>query len=350
MTSTKDNFDPNGVGVANGNIFGFPVDEEEANIVILPIPWDTTASFGKGTCRGPEQILEVSTQLDFYHPKLSKAYNTKVFMSHISQQGLMINDEFEQKTTKYFEFIEHGGKLSEELAFQELIKEVNEVQNSIKQQVKDYAEKAIKSNKIPAVLGGEHSVPLGLLEAINDQEKSFGVLQLDAHADLRDAYEGFEQSHASIFFNALKLDKLEKLVQVGIRDVAECEIDLINQSKGRIKTFFDWDIKNELYKGKTWAQKVDEIVAELPQNVYVSFDIDVLDPSLCPNTGTPVSGGFKLEELTYLLFELVDSGRKIIGFDLCEVANGKSEKDWDSNVGARVLWELVVATELSRKD
>ena len=340
-------FDPNGVGIANGNIFGFPVSEAEADIILLPIPWDATASYGKGTSRGPEQILAASTQLDFYHPKCEKAFQTKVCMMPVSQDGLALNDQFEAKTSRYIQFLEEGGQLSDHSEYLKLLEEVAAVQAEIKAQLKNKSQEYINKGKIPAVIGGEHSVPLGLLEALNDQGEPFGVLQLDAHADLRDAYEGFEQSHASIYFNGLKLPQLKKLVQVGIRDVAQSEVDLINSSDGRVVTFFDWDIKEAIYRGKSWAEWVAEIIAELPQRVYISYDIDVLEPFLCPHTGTPVSGGFKLEEMTYLIHEVVSSGREIIGFDLCEVANGST--DWDANVGARALWQLVIATERSRR-
>jgi agmatinase len=149
-------------------------------------------------------------------------------------------------------------------------------------------------------------------------------------------------------FNALKeLKHLQSLTQVGIRDVSEREIELsINDP--RVHTFYDWQLKNEQYQGRTWAQQVQEIVDTLPQKVYVSFDIDGLHPSLCPNTGTPVAGGFDLQQIAFLLFEVVRSGKQLIGFDLNEVAPGPNN-DWDANVGARALWHLVCATELSRR-
>jgi agmatinase len=134
---------------------------------------------------------------------------------------------------------------------------------------------------------------------------------------------------------------MSKLVQVGIRDVSEREVHLSDEHN-RVKTFFDWNLKNESYHGKTWSQQVEEIIESLPKNVYISFDIDGLKPELCPHTGTPVAGGFELQEISYLFFKLVESGRKIIGFDLNEVAPG-NEGDWDANVGARALWQLVCA-------
>jgi agmatinase len=342
-------FDPNGVGIANGNIFGFPIRENDADIVIIPVPWDATTSYGKGTSRGPEVILEASTQLDFYHPKLDRAFETKVFMTPISEEWLQLNDQLCTKAVDYIKFLEDGGQLKDNTFFQEVVQEIGDAQNALKNHLRERATSLLNEGKIVAVLGGEHSTPLGLIEALNDRNKPFGILQIDAHADLRDAYEDFDQSHASIMFNVLKHCKnVEKLVQVGIRDIASSEVGLIENSNGRVRTFFDWELKEGQFDGAPWSAQVKEIISCLPQEVYVSFDIDGLVPELCPHTGTPVAGGFRLEEITYLLFELVHSGRKIIGFDLNEVAPGESG-DWDANVGARALWHLVCMTEKSRR-
>lgn len=344
------NFDPNGVGIANGNIFGFPVTESEADIVIIPIPWDATASYGKGTSDGPQAILDASTQLDFYHPKLDEAWKTKVYLSPISKEWKEINEKLCIEAIEYIAFLEDGGNIESNPNFKETVFNINDASTALKNNLKERASDLMNQGKLVAVLGGEHSVPLGLLEAIDERVDSFGILQIDAHADLRDAYEGFEQSHASIMFNALKQCKnLSKLVQVGIRDVANSEVELIKNSNGRVKTYFDWDIKERQFNGENWSSIVNEIIEQLPQNVYISFDIDGLMPELCPNTGTPVVGGFKLEEINYLFFKLVESGRKIVGFDLNEVSPGK-EGDWDANVGARALWNLICATEKFRRN
>jgi agmatinase len=342
-------FDPNGVGIANGNIFGFPVTKEEADIVITPIPWDATASYGKGTSNGPKAILDASTQLDFYHPKLAEAWNTKVFMSPISNEWKKINDDLCLRGIEYIDFLENGGKVEESSTFKELIVDMHDAQTALKINLKEKCIALLNAGKIPAVLGGEHSTPLGLIEAIDELNIPFGILQIDAHADLRNSYEGFLQSHASIMYNVVSnCQNLSKLIQVGIRDVAQSEIDLIDNSKEKISTYFDWQIKEALFNGKTWNDLTNEIIDKLPLNVYISFDIDGLKPNLCPNTGTPVAGGFELEEINYLIFKIVESGRKIIAFDLNEVAPGKDD-DWDANVGARALWNLVCATEKSRR-
>lgn len=341
-------FDPNGVGISNGNIFGFPVTEDNAHFVIIPIPWDVTTSYGKGTSAGPEAILEASVQLDFYHPKLAKAFDTQVFMSPISEEWKDINEQLCLRSADYIDFLEQGGQLEDSVYHQESVTLINEAQRALQSNLKAKAGLLFKAKKTPVVLGGDHSTPLGLMEAVNALGKPFGILQIDAHADLREAYEGFEQSHASIMYNALELcDNLEQLVQVGIRDICQDEVDLIS-SNPRVSTFYDWQLKADLYKGRTWDNCCEEIISKLPELVYISFDIDGLKPYLCPNTGTPVPGGFELEDVVYLLFKLVESGKKIIAFDLNEVSPSSAD-DWDANVGARALWQLICAAELSRR-
>lgn len=344
----ENNFDPNGVGIANGNIFGFPVSENEADIVIIPVPWDVTASYGKGTSKGPQAILDASTQLDFYHPNLPKAWETKVFMTPISKEIQELNDQLCMETIPYIQFLEEGGDVAEQPEYQALLATVNQASEGLRNNLKNRAKDLLQQGKIVALLGGEHSTPLGLIQAFNEQGKPFGVLQIDAHADLREAYEGFQESHASIMYNVVhQCENLEKLVQVGIRDVSHNEVEL-TKTHPKIKTFFDWDIKTQQYEGEPWKGIVQQIIAALPQRVYISFDIDGLLPSLCPNTGTPVAGGFELEQVNYLFQQVVESGRQIIGFDLNEVGVGTSG-DWDANVGARALWHLVCATEKSRR-
>ena len=177
------------------------------------------------------------------------------------------------------------------------------------------------------------------MKAIGEKHGNFGILQIDAHCDLRDTYEGFNYSHASIMYNALKeIPHLERLVQVGVRDYSQVEWDYIKNSEFKVITYFDKEIKQRQFEGDTWKYIAEEIVSKLPEKVFISFDIDGLDRKLCPHTGTPVPGGFEMEEVFFIFRKVIESGRKIIGFDLSEV--GISETDWNSNVGARVLFKL----------
>lgn len=327
-------FNPNEVGINNGNIFGFPYSIEESQIVIIPVQSDITCSYSKGTAEGPKAILEASTQLDFYSPYLKNAWEKKVAMLSLDESELENNRKIGEKATVLIDKLENEEPLLEE--DNKSYELINKYCESLNNRVEEKALQLLNDGKKVALLGGDHNSPLGLIRALAKKHNDFGVLQIDAHADLREAYEGFMYSHASIMFNALQLKEVSKLVQVGIRDICPAEIQLIEQSKERIKTFFDWDIKANNFKGKSWERQCEEIIEELPQKVYISFDIDGLDPKLCPNTGTPVAGGFELEQVNFLFKKVKESGKEIIGFDLNEV--GKEE--WDANVGARALYRL----------
>ena len=334
-------FNPNDVGVDNGNIFGFQTTEDEAEVVLIPVPWDATASYGKGSSAGPKAILDASIQLDFFHPEVQNAWDTKVFMTPISEDWKNINDNLAERAAKYIHFLENGGDLKENKEHQETLVEIAIAQNYLRDNLKKRSAEAIGNGQKIGIVGGEHSVPLGLIDALADKRASFGILQMDAHADLRKGYEGFAQSHASIMYNALQHKSIASLVQVGVRDISQNEIDFIN-ADNRITSFFDWDLKSRQFEGALWSDQCKDIVRNLPQKVYISFDIDCLKPHLCPNTGTPVPGGLEFEEAIYLLFEVVKSGREIIGFDLCEVASGNT--NLDAIIGARILWNLCLVS------
>ena len=334
-------FDPDDIGVNNGNIFGFPSTENDAKVLLIPVPWDATASYGRGSSAGPQAMLEASTQIDFFHPEVKNASEKKFYMTPISEDWKKINDKLAERTAKYIHFLENGGDLKENKEHQETIEEVAVAQNYLRDNLKARSVKAINNGQKVGVVGGEHSSPLGLIDALADKYESFAILQIDAHADLRNGYEGFEQSHASIMHNALQHKSVTSLVQVGVRDLSQSEVDYIN-SDARITPFYDWDIKSNQFEGATWSSQCKDIVNKLPQKVYVSFDIDGLKPYLCSNTGTPVPGGLEYEEAIYLLFEVVKSGREIIGFDLCEVVPGGTKID--AIVGARVLWNLCLVS------
>jgi agmatinase len=210
--------------------------------------------------------------------------------------------------------------------------------------VKREADRYLDAGKLVAVVGGDHSVPFGLMRALAERHRGFGILHVDAHCDLRNAYEGFVHSHASIMYNALGLDSVRRLVQVGVRDVCQEEIDVVAGSGGRVRLLDYRTIARRRFSGESWAAIVEEVVASLPEAIYVSFDVDGLDPALCPGTGTPVPGGLEFEEALFLVDRAVEMGKKIVGFDLCEVSPGTSPGDpWDANVGARLLYRLSLA-------
>lgn len=328
-------FNPNGVGVNNGHFIGLPFNEEDAKIVILSVPWDVTVSYNDGTSNAPKAVLEESLQLDLFDPEIKDAWRLGIFLRPEDEKWAERNKLFRAKSSEYIHFIENGGKIEESEEMQADLSRINNVCEQLHKTIYQEAKNLIESGKIPAVLGGEHSTPLGLIKALYEKHGQFGVLHIDAHMDLRNAYEGFTYSHASIFHNVIENKYVDKLVQVGIRD--NCEEEVIFAAKNNVSVFYDIDIKANAFEGVNWKLQCQQIIEKLPQKVYVSFDIDGLNPQLCPNTGTPVPGGLEYNEATYLIKELVKSGRQIIGFDLCEVAGNN---EWDANVGARLLYFL----------
>jgi agmatinase len=333
------NFDPNSVGNPNNNIFGLPFAEEESRLVILPIPWEVTVSYNAGTARAPEHIFNSSLQVDLFDPDVKDGWKQGFFMRPYDKKILMKSDYLRKEAELYINYISHEEVVADNKFMCKSLKEINEGSNFLNNWVYEQTKELLDSGKLVGLLGGDHSTPLGYFKAIADRHGDFGILQIDAHCDLRKAYEGFTYSHASIMYNALEeIPQLTKLVQVGIRDYCDEEVNYINSNATRVVTYFDKQIKERQFEGETWKQIVDEIIDHLPEKVFISFDIDGLDPKLCPHTGTPVQGGFETEQVFYIFKKLVNSGRKFVGFDLNEV--GVSHDEWDENVGARCLFKL----------
>ncbi len=328
-------YNPSAVG-KKGSLFGLPYSVDESDLVILPVNLDVTTSYGEGTSKAPARVLEESTQLDLSLPGIIRPWELKQAIQH-GPVAISDNEKYRMIAKSIITDLENGKTpSSEDLDI------VNNFCHDVHSDIKKECEKYLENGKWVGILGGDHSSPLGLIQALAKRE-SFGILQIDAHMDLREAYEGFTYSHASIMFNALREKGVKSLTQVGIRDYCEEETNFINASEKRIHTFYDEQIYQDSLHGRNWDHQTAEIIDSLPENVYLSFDIDGLEPSLCPNTGTPVPGGLSFNQIVYLLNQLVGSGRKIIGFDLCEVGDAK----WDANVCARILYRLGVCLGLS---
>ncbi|MEL7122310.1 MAG: agmatinase family protein [Bacteroidota bacterium] len=340
-------FDPNGIGLKNGHFIGLPFNEMEAQIVLLSIPWDVTVSYNAGTALGPLNILEASPQLDLYDPLVPNAWKMGIFMRKPHKAILNQSIELRSIATSFISFLENQGDIEDNEEQRVNLNRINYGTEAMVQWVYNESINLLERNKLVGVVGGDHSTPLGFLNALAKKYDSFGILQIDAHMDLRKAYEHFTHSHASIFYNALQIPAISKLVQVGIRDFCEEEVELAKTNPNRIKVFFDHEMHHRKFGGESWESICHTIVDELPKHVYLSFDIDGLSPDLCPNTGTPVPGGLSFEEAIYLIHKVVDAGKTIIGFDLCEVAGHGHE--WDGNVGARILYKMANLAGLSQK-
>ncbi|MFT3795166.1 agmatinase family protein [Flavobacterium sp.] len=331
-------FDPSQPGLADQSIFGLPFTADESEIVIIPVPWEVTVSYGAGASEGPEAILDASFQVDLHHQEFPELWKLGMYLDLNEQTDQWAEDsaKYKELAQPIIEALEGGQVVAENPALQSDLDKINEVCRNLHDQVRERTLYWMSQGKKVALLGGDHSTPLGYYEALATKHDHFGILHLDAHMDLRIAYEGFEYSHASIMYNALKIPQISKVVQVGIRDFCEQEAEIA--VKDRVVVHTDRDLKAETFTGMNWDQQCDNIIAALPQKVTISFDIDGMYPWYCPNTGTPVPGGFSFEQAAYLLSKLAASGKEIIGFDLVEVAPG--EDDWDGNVGARMLFHM----------
>lgn len=332
-------FDPDGAGNRTGGIFGLPFTEDEADIVVLPVAWDVTVSYGDGTVEGPQAVVDASPQLDFLDEDYGEVWRHGIAlasgMEHLEDHSRALRST----ATRVIDHLELGGKPTDP----ELAPWLNKVNIGCRDMIAHVEERAatlLAAGKKVVLLGGDHSTPLGYMKALAQHHGDFGILQIDAHMDLRVAYEGFTYSHASIMYNALQeVPQVTRLVQVGIRDYCAAESALAAASQGRVVVHTDRALARARFGGRTWADTCADIVRDLPAKVYISFDIDGLQPSLCPHTGTPVAGGLGYEEVMYLLDLAGRDGRQVIGADLVEVAPGP-EGDWDGNVGARILYRL----------
>lgn len=347
MTNTI-SIDQNGKASSSAGIYGLPFKQVNSKIVYIPVPWDVTTSYMAGTNRGPQAIMRASDQIDLFDLDYKDIFTQGLFMqkpmSWIKTQNTVLR--------KLAETIIDSDdvKVSKSKTLQKNLSLVNKGSEKLNQLLEAECSKLIADGKIPVIVGGDHSTPFGAIKAYSNVYKDFGVLHIDAHSDNRQAYMGFEYSHASIIYNVSeKIPGVKKIVQVGIRDFCQQEYDYTTGSK-KFEVYFDTHIQRRKLQGENFAAIAKEIVSKLPKNIYISFDIDGLNPLFCPHTGTPVPGGLDYHEFVLLLRTIVDSGKTIVGFDLVEVAPSSIKNDeWDANVGMRLLYKMSGACLASQK-
>ena len=331
-------FDPNAPGDVAGGLFGLPFTPDEAQVVVVPVPWEVTVSYRAGTAKGPAAIHEASLQVDLFDSDLPEAWKLGLAMEMEDETIAAASRSLRPLAAEYISWLEAGQPTVDQKKLGGVPAQVTAEGAKMLQWLKQKTGALLDAGKGVVVLGGDHSTPLGYLHALAERHEEFAILQFDAHCDLRPAYEGFQYSHASIMYNALELPQVKKLVQVGIRDYCQQEAEFIKTSNGRVALFGQRFLSDEKFAKKSWKKVCGKIIAQLPPKVYISFDIDGLDPKLCPGTGTPVPGGLEYEEATYLIRCIVRAGITIIGCDLNEVAPGDTE--WNAIVGARLLYQL----------
>lgn len=345
----KKKFDPNAAAAPGSGIFGLPdMAPEDCRVVLIPVPWQPTTSYRRGTINGPEAVRRASRQVDLFDLTTGNPWKSGIVML---DDPIGIRDLNRVTEDLADPIIARGGDVNGDRKLQGALQEVNANGVKLNRHVFKQTSEWLDLGKIVVVVGGDHSVPFGAIKAYAERHPGMGILHIDAHADLRDAYEGFRWSHASIMYNVQRhIDGVATIVQVGIRDLSEEEKKLIDSSGGSlvsIFTFFDEEISEAMAVGSTWLGICDKIIGSLPKEVYISFDIDGLDPAFCPHTGTPVPGGLSFNQVLVLFKELARK-RRIVGFDLNEVAPGKDGDEWDANVAARLLYKMIAYTLMSQ--
>ena len=306
---------------------------ESADLVLIPVPWSATVSYGGGTEKGPNLIRTASNYLDFFNSFLTCSYNHKIYFEENDPDIESLN----KKTLAYVKQLDKQN-------YSECIENINKASQSLLDWIYKKSKNIFQKDKIPALVGGDHSISEGLLSFLGDRYKGdYGILHLDAHADLRKAYQGFTHSHASVMYNVLNLKNApRKLIQVAVRDLCEAEYKKIQKDK-RISCYFDKELYKRIFEGEKWSLICQEIISHLPDKVYVSLDVDALSWNYAPNTGTPVPGGLSFNQILYLLEEIKRQNKKLISFDVVETSPGKNEQDfaeWNGNVSARLIYYL----------
>lgn len=339
-------FDPDGVSQRTAGIFGLPHAPVEAAVVVVPVPFEATVSYRAGTRHGPAAVLAASHQVDLFDGDVGRPYVRGIAMEEAPAWMVLKNREAREAATRVIGALERGAVAN--VADLDVVEAAG---NAVNAHVHARVSSLLADGKLPVVLGGDHSVPFGSITACAEflGDTPLGVLHLDAHCDLRDAYEGFKWSHASIMKNVLDATSTVTLTQIGIRDFSEGELAIVKSEAARVTTYFDVQLRRARLSGGFLAL-ARQVVDTLPEHVYLSFDIDGLDPALCPSTGTPVPGGLSFDEIVCVLHAVVDAGKRIVGLDLVEVApppsvanddNADVGDSWDANVGARLLYKMI---------
>jgi agmatinase len=255
------NFDPNSAGNPSNNIFGLPFTEDEARLVILPVPWEVTVSYNPGTSRSAEHIFKASLQVDVLETEWNDAWKQGFYMRSPDKKVLLKSDYLRKEAELLIAYISKGEEVGKNSFMCKSLKDINEGSVYLNNWVYQQTSELLKKGKLVALLGGDHSAPLGYMKAIAEQYGEFGILQIDAHFDLRRSYNGFTYSHASIMYNSLReISGISKLVQVGIRDYCQEELEFVKANPKRVIPYYWNDLNEKQFEGSTWKEIVEEIV------------------------------------------------------------------------------------------
>lgn len=261
---------------------------EQAKIVLIPVPYDGTSTWQKGADKGPQAFLDASENMELYDIET----DTEVY-----QQGVFLADAVTENSSP-----------------EAMVEAVHEA-----------TKKYIKKNKFVTIFGGEHSISIGTIRAFNEMYPNLTVLQLDAHADLRKEYEGSKYNHACAVYEA---SQTTNLIQVGIRSMDAIEKTVMDEEK----TYF----AHEMVEDNTW---MDSAIDQMTDNVFITIDLDVFDPSIIPSTGTPEPGGLLWYETLDFLRQIFEE-KNVVGFDIVELCPNQDEKSSDF-LAAKLYYKML---------
>ncbi|WP_299436498.1 agmatinase [uncultured Aquimarina sp.] len=269
---------------------------DTSKVVLIPVPYDGTSTWGKGADKGPEAFLHASENMELYDIETD---------SEVYKQGIYLTDPLEENSSPDAM--------------------VTAVHNTVKTN--------IKRNKFVTLFGGEHSISIGAIRAFDECFNDLTVVQIDAHADLRKEYEGSKYNHACALYEA---NANTNLIQVGIRSMDASERLVMNNEN----VFFAHEMATDDY----WMDNVIELMTD---NVYITFDLDALDPSILPSTGTPEPGGlFWYETLEFL--KKIFKEKNVVGFDIVELCPNKNDKS--SDFTAAKLYYKMLSYKFAKQD
>ena len=319
----------------------------DAPIVLVSAPWAVTSAAGQGAVYTPDAIIDASTHLSLYDVVSNTSIDGKVATAEVDYDLQESSLQLGGDAAKVVAHIEDGGALTGDYFARKVVR-INlgfrDMHRSVGKRVFRFASKG----KIVGVVGGDHSVAFGAVRSISSVYPQMGVLFIDAHSDLRPSGKIFDYSHLSVARNIVdEIPAVSKLVQVGVRDMSREEMDFA-QNHPKITMLCHEKLTAERFSGRSWGEVCDDVVAQLPDKVYISFDIDALSPECCPHTKRPVAGGMTFDEAVCLINRVAESGREIVGFDLTEIVP-VMESGVDAAVGARMLVKLCAAALCSKK-
>ncbi len=277
--------------MSNSNYAGIPNEYaslEDASIALIPVPYDGTSTWQKGADKGPDAFLHASANMELYDIET----DTEVY-----RHGIFLAPAVEENSSP------------------------ENMVDAVHQITKSY----IKKNKFVTLFGGEHSISIGSIRAFSDMYENLSVLQLDAHADLRKEYDGSTCNHACALYEA---SQKNNLIQVGIRSMDQIEVGINDDDK----IFYAHEMVDDDY----WQEKATEALTE---NVFITIDLDVFDPSICPSTGTPEPGGLLWYE-TLDFLKMVFEEKNVVGFDIVELCPNPADKSSDF-LAAKLYYKLL---------